>query len=109
AVAPQQGGGSGWSGTPVFEWSDFATGLPKVRVLDAKSFRLDAQTIGPSASYNLEHECGAGGCQQAAGDFLFHCHIQAHYLSGMWSFWRVFDTRQPDLAVLPDRAAPPTA
>jgi hypothetical protein len=27
----------------------------------------------------------------------------------MWSFWRVFDTRQPDLAVIPSRTAPPTA
>ena len=25
----------------------------------------------------------------------------------MWSFWRVFDTKQPDLEPLPDRTAPP--
>jgi FtsP/CotA-like multicopper oxidase with cupredoxin domain len=108
-VHHQHGGGTRWRRNPGIEPSDFATGLSKVPVQDAKSLRLDAQTIGPSASFNLEHECGAGGCQQAAGDFLFHCHVQAHYLSGMWSFWRVFDTLQPDLAVLPDRAAPPTA
>ena len=43
--------------------------------------------------------------QQAAGDFLFHCHIAEHYPSGMWGIWRVFDTLQPDLAPLPDRVA----
>ncbi len=47
--------------------------------------------------------------QQAAGDFLFHCHIAEHYPSGMWGIWRVFDTLQADLAPLPDRAAKPTA
>jgi hypothetical protein len=47
--------------------------------------------------------------QQAAGDFLFHCHIAEHYPSGMWGLWRVFDTLQEGLAPLPDRAAEPTA
>jgi len=41
--------------------------------------------------------------QQAAGDFLYHCHIAEHYISGMWSFWRVYDSAQPDLAQLPDQ------
>ena len=27
----------------------------------------------------------------------------------MWSFWRVYDTPQPDLAPLPDRVPPPPA
>ena len=31
--------------------------------------------------------------------------IAQHYIAGMWGFWRVFDTRQPDLAVIPNRAA----
>ncbi len=47
--------------------------------------------------------------QQAAGDFLYHCHIAEHYISGMWSFWRVYDTSQPDLAPLPDRVPPAQA
>ncbi|MGH3328843.1 MAG: hypothetical protein ACRDPT_13810, partial [Streptomycetales bacterium] len=57
----------------------------------------------------LEHECGAGGCQQAAGDFLYHCHIAHHYIAGMWSFWRVHDTAQPDLAPLPGQQKPAAA
>ena len=65
--------------------------------------------MGPGESYNLEIEGGAGGVQQSAGDFLFHCHIAKHYVAGMWGFWRVFNTRQPDLVPLPDRAAPPQA
>ncbi len=95
------GGGTRWRRNPRVEVSDFATGLNKVPVQDAQSTRLDSQSAGPGESYDLEHECGAGGCQQAAGDFLFHCHIGQHYISGMWSFWRVFDTTQPDLAVMP--------
>ncbi|RME44148.1 MAG: hypothetical protein D6791_13805, partial [Chloroflexi bacterium] len=81
----------------------FASGLQKKPAENAHSTHLDSQSVGPGTSFNLEHECGAGGCQQAAGDFLFHCHIGHHYVSGMWSFWRVYDTLQPDLAVLPDR------
>ena len=73
-----------------------AEGLSKVPDQDATSTRLDSQSVGPTESYTLEHECGAGGCQQAAGDFLFHCHIGNHYIAGMWSFWRVFDTVQGD-------------
>ncbi len=75
----------------------------------APSTRLDSQAFGPGESFELEIEGGAGGVQQGAGEFLFHCHIVEHYVSGMWGFWRVFDTRQPGLAPLPDRAAPPTA
>ena len=68
------------------------------------STRLDSQATGPGESYNLEIEGGAGGVQQAAGEFLFHCHIASHYVSGMWAFWRVYDTNQPGFAALPDRA-----
>ncbi|WP_435196565.1 multicopper oxidase domain-containing protein [Natronomonas sp. EA1] len=67
------------------------------------SQRLDAQSIGPGETYTTEIACGAGGCQRAVGDFLFHCHVPEHYLSGMWAFWRVHNTLQSDLAELPDR------
>jgi FtsP/CotA-like multicopper oxidase with cupredoxin domain len=85
-----------------------ATGLDKSpKVQDAKSSRLDSQAFGPGESYDLEIEGGAGGLQQGAGEFLFHCHIAKHYVGGMWSFWRVFDTLQPDLKPLPDRTPLP--
>jgi hypothetical protein len=103
------GGADRWRRNPKAGPPDFATGLTKVPVQNAASIYLDSQSMGPGTSFNLEHQCGAGGCQQVAGDFLFHCHIQHHYLSGMWAFWRVFDTLQPNLAVLPDRAPPPGA
>lgn len=104
------GGADRWrmnakAGSPNF----FATGLTKAPAQDTSSVHLDSQSMGPGSSFTLEHQCGAGGCQQAAGDFLFHCHIQHHYLSGMWAFWRVFDTMQPDLATIPGRTPPPTA
>lgn len=106
------GGGSRWRRQPGVEPDEFAQGLTKTPTADATSTRMDSQSAGPGETYNLEHECGAGGCQQSAGDFLFHCHIGQHYVAGMWSFWRVFDTIQSDLAVMPvdpGYIAPPIA
>ncbi len=104
------GGGTRWRANPHADptHSYAETGLNKTPVPQSASQRLDAQSIGPGEAYNLEIEGGAGGVQQAAGDFLYHCHIAEHYVSGMWSVWRAYDTRQPDLAPLPDRAPPPT-
>jgi FtsP/CotA-like multicopper oxidase with cupredoxin domain len=106
------GGGIRWRYNPVadhtYDYQD--TGLnkhPKTQL--SPSTRLDSQAFGPGESYNLEIEGGAGGVQQGAGEFLFHCHIAEHYISGMWGFWRVYDTKQPDLSVLPDREALPAA
>ncbi|MCB0992598.1 MAG: hypothetical protein KDB16_16590, partial [Acidimicrobiales bacterium] len=106
------GGGDRWPRNPGASTSNFASGLDKQQPADVQSTHLDSQAVGPGETFNLEHACGAGGCQQAAGDFLFHCHIGPHYVSGMWSFWRVFDTQQADLAVMPPDAGylpPPVA
>lgn len=103
------GGGDRWPMNPNAVANNFASGLQKFPPNNASSVMLDSQTVGPGESYDNRIECGAGGCQQAAGDFLFHCHIAHHYIAGMWTFWRVFDTRQSNLAVIPGRAAPPTA
>ncbi len=103
------GGGDRWRRPKADPNNDIASGLNKRPKQDVFSTHLDSQTIGPGTSYNLEHECGAGGCQQAAGDFLYHCHIGHHYIAGMWGLWRVFDTWQEDLAKLPDMPDPPKA
>ena len=106
-VFHMHGGGIRWRFNPVadptYNYAD--TGLNKHPIELSDSERLDSQTFGPGESYNLEIEGGAGGVQQGAGDFLFHCHIAEHYVAGMWSFWRVYDTRQSDFAPLADRAA----
>jgi len=89
------GGGDRWRRNPNADPNnDFWKGLTKVPDPNLTSIHLDSQSIGPGSSYNLEHECGAGGCQQGVGDYLFHCHIGHHYIAGMWSFWRVFGTEQ---------------
>lgn len=107
-VFHMHGGGIRWRFNPVadptFDYAD--TGLNKFPVEQSGSERLDSQSFGPGESYNLEIEGGAGGVQQGAGDFLFHCHIAEHYVAGMWAFWRVYDTRQPEFAPLADRKAP---
>ena len=111
-VFHMHGGGIRWRFNPVADQTfDYAeTGLdksPKAQL--SPSTRLDSQATGPGEAYNLEIEGGAGGVQQAAGEFLFHCHIASHYVSGMWAFWRVYDTNQPGFAALPDRTAPADA
>ena len=103
------GGGDRWRLNPVADpsWNYADTRLNKHPQNEVASNRLDAQSIGPGESYNLELEGGAGGVQHTVGDLLFHCHIAKHYVSGMWSFWRVYNTKQPDFVALPDRVAPP--
>jgi manganese oxidase len=104
------GGGDRWREDPGSDpTNDISGGLEKTPAQDPQSIRVDSQTLSPMETYTAEIECGAGGCQQAAGDFLYHCHIAMHYVAGMWGIWRVFDTQQPDLAVLPNRVAPPRA
>ena len=104
------GGGDRWRANPGADpTNDISGGLEKTPAQSAQSIRLDSQTVDPMEAYNAEIECGAGGCQQAAGDYLFHCHIAFHYISGMFALWRVFDTLVPDLAVIAGRAAAPTA
>lgn len=91
------GGGDRWRRNPDSDPnSNFWKGLTKVPNQTLTSVTLDSQSIGPGASYNLEHECGAGGCQQGEGEFLYHCHIGHHYIAGMWGFWRVFATVQSE-------------
>jgi hypothetical protein len=100
------GGADRWRQNPNADDTDMASGLRKVPIQNAKSIRLDSQTISPQESFNLEHECGAGGCQQSVGDFLFHCHIAHHYIAGMWGIWRVFNTAQAGLSALPGKSKP---
>ncbi|HUQ64349.1 MAG TPA: hypothetical protein VM121_11390, partial [Acidimicrobiales bacterium] len=107
------GGGIRWRRQPGVEPVPFAVGLDKHPQLRPKvSERTDAQTIGPSETFDIVDECGSGGCQQSVGDFMFHCHVTEHYFAGMWGVWRVYNTRQdgaastdtlPPLELLPDR------
>ncbi len=103
------GGADRWPMNPNAVADNSASGLQKFPPTGTSSINLDSQTIGPREGYDLRHECGAGGCQQAAADFLFHCHIAHHYIAGMWGIWRVFNTRQPNLATIPGRAPAPDA
>src|SRR5512146_1555544 len=108
-VFHEHGGAIRWLRNPGAANPDIAGGLEKTPPVTKASIRLDSQTIEPGESYDLETECGAGGCQQTAGEFLYHCHIAAHYDAGMLGFIRVFDTQQSDLATVPGRAAKPAA
>jgi FtsP/CotA-like multicopper oxidase with cupredoxin domain len=98
------GGGVRWRSSPEADGTQFDMGLMKMPGMTASpSERTDVQNLVPGESFTAEVEGGAGGVQQSVGDFLYHCHIVEHYLSGMWGIWRVFGTRQEGLAELPDR------
>ena len=89
------GGAVRWLKQPGAEETRFDVGFDKRPPLLTKaSTRIDSQAIGPSEAYDAESECGSGGCQQSVGDFLIHCHVAHHYLSGMWGIWRVYNTLQ---------------
>jgi manganese oxidase len=104
------GGGDRWRVSPVSEAdTQFDAGRLKTNpIIKSNSERVDVQLISPGETFNAEIEGGAGGVQQSVGDFLFHCHIAEHYVAGMFSFWRVYNTQQPDLMPLPDRVALPS-
>src|ERR1700722_16082099 len=108
-VFHEHGGAIRWVRNPGAATPDIGGGLEKPPPVTKASVRLDSQTIEPGESYDLETECGAGGCQQAAGDFLYHCHIAAHYDAGMVGYIRVFDTQQSDLPTVPGRTPKPQA
>jgi multicopper oxidase len=108
------GGSVRWRRQPGAGPTGFGGGLDKhPDVLPGPSERTDSQTIGPSETFDVDHECSAGGCQQSAGDYLIHCHIAHHYFAGMWGIWRVYNTLQggdsstdtmAPLPLLPDRS-----
>ena len=105
-----------WQRSPRAEqdehWYKGQDGPVKYPVVRTKSDRVDVEVIGPSEALDLEPECGGGGCQHLAGEFLYHCHVAHHYVAGMWGYGRFYNTLQvgaahtdtmPDLAELPDR------
>ncbi len=105
-----------WQRSPGTEpnmlWAAGKDGPVKYPIIRTKSDRVDVEVIGPSEALDLEPECGGGGCQHLAGDFLFHCHVAHHYVAGMWGYARVYNTLQvgalrtdtmPDMRELPDR------
>ena len=95
------GGTTRWRRQPAAEPTAFDSGFDKSPdLLPQTTARTDSQTLGPSESFDLEHECGSGGCQESAGDFLVHCHVAHHYVAGMWMVWRVQNTLQTDLISL---------
>ncbi len=108
------GGAIRWRRQPGVEPTSFNTGLDKrPPLLPEASSRIDSQAVGPSENYDVENECGSGGCQQSVGDYLIHCHVAHHYVAGMWMVWRVYNTLQdgasaldglPPLLELPDRS-----
>ena len=107
------GGSIRWRRQPGVE-PGFDRGLDKrPPLLPQATERTDSQAIGPSETYDVEHECGSGGCQQGAGDYMW---CTATWRTTTWQgcgrsggsttrsrTWLSLDGLPP-LAELPDRA-----
>jgi FtsP/CotA-like multicopper oxidase with cupredoxin domain len=54
----------------------------------------DTKTLGPAEVYDLaEFHAGAGATsadeRAGVGDWMYHCHVEPHALTGMWGHFRV--------------------
>src|SRR5678809_196699 len=81
------GGSIRWARQPLTSKLDptlSKNGPVKFPPISDTSDRLDVQSIGPSEIYDEVTEGGSGGLQALAGEFVFHCHIPQHYVTGMW-------------------------
>ena len=93
------GGSIRWPRQPRAEPSLLDAGLQKhPPLLPKASETTDSQSLGPSETFDVENDCGSGGCQQSVGDYLVHCHVAEHYFAGMWTVWRVYNTLQSGAA-----------
>jgi hypothetical protein len=67
----------------------------------------DSQSFGPGSAFTMEMAYyGSGNVNQTVGDSIFHCHFYAHFASGMWGMWRVFDTLQTGTPLDPATGKP---
>jgi len=93
------GGSTRWRRQSGAEPTAFDSGGDKhPPLLPDATERVDAQALGPSETFDVENECGSGGCQLGAGDYMIHCHVAHHYFAGMWMVWRVYNTLQDGAA-----------
>src|SRR5205807_4357086 len=67
----------------------------------------DAATTGISERFDCVLDGGAGGPARKAGDYLYYSARNFELEAGAWGIFRVHDTRQGDLEVLPGLTAPP--
>ena len=93
-----------------YTFGDPATPIPRSYIGEPTKTRLShpgsevfhgLDVHGGDDSWRRRPELEAG---EFPGDFLFHSQIGEQSVSGMWSFWRVFDTAQADLANMPPDA-----
>lgn len=56
---------------------------------------IDNRTLGPAEVHHAEFFAGANhddpATRSGLGDWMYHCHVDTHSASGMWSIFRVLD------------------
>lgn len=65
-------------------WGDNRTGA--IDPNDTNQRVVDAIGLGPSQSFGFQVIAGA---VSGPGDWMYHCHVQAHSDAGMWNIFRV--------------------
>ncbi len=97
------------SPTPTFNYADTgAATRTRRRSRRRRSGSTPSRSARASPTTSRSRAAPAA-CSSRAGDFLFHCHIAKHYVSGMWGFWRVYDTAPARPRAAAATATPPPA
>lgn len=91
------GGAIRWRRQPDVEPTGFDHGFEKQPpLLPQATARTDSQSIGPSENYDLENECGSGGCQHSVGDYLYYNGRSFKLREGSWGLIRVYGDGDAD-------------
>jgi hypothetical protein len=80
----------------------------RIERFNANGRLMDAATTGISERYDYVLDGGAGGPAHKAGDYLYYSTRNIELEAGAWGIFRVHDTKQGDLEVLPGLTAPPS-
>lgn len=72
--------------------------------LDPSGSTIDNVDLLPAESLEATFSAGGGPTpgspeRGGAGDWLYHCHVEGHVVSGMWSLLRVMGAGDPDAAL----------
>jgi hypothetical protein len=79
--------------------------------LDTTGLPTDNVDLLPAETLQAEFSAGGGPLagspeRGGPGDWMYHCHVQGHITSGMWSLFRVMEPGAPDLALEADGRFP---
>ncbi|KAK9766112.1 hypothetical protein K7432_005044 [Basidiobolus ranarum] len=69
---------------------------------DRESTIVDSFSLSPLTTWYVDIHYGAGSRLKTIGDVILHCHLYAHFATGMWSIMRVIDRYEDGTDTYPD-------